>query len=366
MREIRENRGIGAAALARLVGVSRQTVYAIEAGDYVPNTAVALQLARALETGVEDLFRLDEEPPSPPKAASVEILGAPALPGQPVRLCRVGKQTIGVSAAPPEWGLAMADGVVAGPLEKASRKAPVRALQEHAGEEKRLLVAGCDPAISLLAHFVARADGVEMILAPCGSRQALEWLKAGKAHIAGSHWKDDRSGEYNLPLVRRLFPRGGAEVVTFAVWEQGLVVARGNPKGIREVADLARKDVSIRNREAGAGSRQLLDERLAAAGVEARSVRGYDRAANGHLPAALAVSAGEADCCVATRAAALAFGLDFLPLAVERYDLVVPRRFAALPAVQAALDALNRAAMRRTLEALAGYDTGHTGERIGA
>jgi molybdate-binding protein/DNA-binding XRE family transcriptional regulator len=355
---------MGAAELARLVGVSRQTIYAIEAGDYVPNTAVALQLARVLEAGVEELFRLEDDAPPPSKPAAVEILGEPAHPGQPVQLCRVGKQTVGVSAAPPAWGLTMADGVVSGLAEPLSRKAAVQVFQERAADEKRLLVAGCDPAISLLAQYLLRADGVEMILAPCSSRQALEWLKEGKAHMAGSHWKDDRSGEYNLPLVKRLFPQGGVQVITFAIWEEGLVVARGNPKAIRGVEDLARKDVSIMNREEGAGSRQLLDKRLAAAGISGEQVHGYNRTANGHLPAALAVSSGYADCCIATRAASRAFGLDFLPLAVERYDLVVPRRFAELAAAQAALDALNRSAMRRKLETLAGYDTSHTGERI--
>ena len=202
---------------------------------------------------------------------------------------------------------------------------------------------------------------MEAILAPCGSRQALEWLKQGKAHIAGSHWKDDRSGEYNLPLVKKLFPQGGVQVVTFAIWEEGLVVARGNPKSIRGVEDLARKDVSIRNREEGAGSRQLLDKRLAAAGMEARLVRGYGRSASGHLAAALAVSAGEADCCIATQAAARAFGLDFVPLAVERYDLVVPRKFAEMSGVQSLLDTLSRSVVRRRLETLAGYDTSRTG-----
>ena len=91
-------------------------------------------------------------------------------------------------------------------------------------------------------------------------------------------------------------------------------------------------------------------------------MNGYDRIANGHLPAALAVSLGEADCCVATRSAAQAFGLNFIPLSTERYDLIIHRRHVRLPAVQALLDVLNRAAVRRKLELLAGYDTSHTGE----
>jgi len=361
LHEIRTRRAIAAAELARRVGVSRQTIYAIEAGDYVPNTTVALQLARVLEVGVEEIFALADETAAIPKPAAVEMLGEAVHPGQPVQLCRVGKHTVGVSAAPPNWGLTWADGMIADAAAPDSSRAPVEVFEDNPRDEKRLLIAGCDPAISLLAQYLVRAEGVETVLAPCASRQALEWLKQGKAHIAGSHWKDDRSGEYNLPLVKKLFPQGGVQVVTFAIWEEGLVVARGNPKSIRGVEDLARKDVSIKNREEGAGSRQLLDKRMAVAGMEPRQVRGYGRVASGHLAAAIAVSTGEADCCIATQAAARAFGLDFLPLAVERYDLIFPRRFADLAGVQSLLNALNRSVVRRRLETLAGYDTSRTG-----
>jgi molybdate-binding protein len=170
------------------------------------------------------------------------------------------------------------------------------------------------------------------------------------------------SGEYNLPVIRRLFPTGAVKVVTFAVWEQGLVLESGNRKNIRGIEDLARKNVRIVNREKGAGSRALLDQKLRAAGIAPDQVRGYDRIAFGHLPAALAVSLGEADCCIATRSAARAFGLAFRPLATERYDLVIRRQYLRLAAVEALLDLLNRAALRRKLEILAGYDTSHTGE----
>ena len=156
------------------------------------------------------------------------------------------------------------------------------------------------------------------------------------------------------------------KVVTFAIWEQGLVMQGGNPKHIGAVEDLARQDVQIINREKGAGSRALLDTKLRAAGISPKQVKGYDRVAYGHLPAALAVSLGEADCCIATRSAARTFGLAFLPLAVERYDLVIRRQYLRLPAVQALLDLLNRAALRRKLEVLAGYDTSHTGEVLQA
>ena len=363
LSEIRQQRGISAAQLARLAGVSRQTIYAIEAGDYVPNTTLALQLARLLEVRVEELFRLEWEPPAPPKPLTVDLIGSaePARKGQPVRICRVGRRTMGVSAVAQPIMLPLADGVV---IESSAsdRRVDVHVFQSDLEQEKRLLIAGCDPGISLLAQHLARFDDVDMVVAPSSSQQALEWLKQGKVHVAGSHLRDSSSGEYNLPAIKRLFPRGAVKVVTFAIWEQGLVVENGNPKEIRGVDDLARKDISIVNREKGAGSRELLDQRLLQSGIPTARVNGYGRVALGHLPAALAVSLKEADCCIATRSAARAFGLHFIPLATERYDLVIRRQHARLPAVVALMDVLNRAAIRRRLEVLAGYDTSHTGE----
>jgi molybdate-binding protein/DNA-binding XRE family transcriptional regulator len=363
LNEVRQQRGVSAAQLAKLAGVSRQTVYAIEAGDYVPNTTLALQLAKILEVRVEDLFQLEGEPPEAPAPVTVDLISAPeqARKGQPVQLCRVGKRTIGVSADPQPLMLPMADGVIV-ETPKRNQQAQVHVFQNEPEEGKRLLIAGCDPGISLLAQHLGRFDDIDLIIAPSSSQQALHWLKEGKAHLAGSHLRDLPSGEYNLPAIKRLFPAGSVKVVTFAIWEQGLVLASGNPKNIRGVEDLVRKEVRMVNREKGAGSRELLDRQLRQAGIPVNRVMGYDRLAHGHLPAALAVSLGEADCCIATRSAARAFGLSFLPLATERYDLVLRRQDAKLAAMEILLDVLNRADIRRKLEHLAGYDTRHTGE----
>src|SRR5205823_2280242 len=173
-----------------------------------------------------------------------------------------------------------------------------------------------------------------------------------------------KTGEFNLPFIRKNFPGENFTVVIFARWEEGLVVAAGNPKGLRKIEHLARKNVKIVNREPGSGSRALLDRLLEKNGVESRKVQGYDRIAYGHLAAAYCVVSRDADACLATRSAALAFGLDFVPLHSERYDLVMRRSTADLPAVKAFLDVLQRAALRRKLEVLAGYDTSETGSLI--
>ena len=143
--------------------------------------------------------------------------------------------------------------------------------------------------------------------------------------MAGTHLRDESTGESNLTAIGRVFARKSVAVFTLAVWEEGIVVASGNPKSIRSVADFARQDVAIVNRESGAGSRMLLDAQLHRLGIVGKNVRGYDRTAGGHLQAAWQVRSGDADGCIATRAAARVFGLDFIPLLSERYDLVIRR-----------------------------------------
>jgi putative molybdopterin biosynthesis protein len=364
LAEIRKSRGVGASDLARSVHVSRQTIYAIEGGTYVPNTEVALNLARELEVTVEELFSLHEGSQKPPESLAAEVL-SPAAPakGQPVRICQVGSHWVGIPVNASPYYMPEADGIVRRTGRTNGRAGLVVFAKEEAGQ-KRLVLAGCDPATSLLARMVERVSGVEIVSAAASSKLALTWLREGKVHIAGTHLEDPKTGEFNLPFIRKEFPNDDFLVVTFARWEEGLVLTPGNPEGIRTIEDLARKDVRFVNREPGSGSRALLDKRLQEAGVDAHSVQGYDRVAYGHLAAAYCVVSREADVCLATRCAAQAFGLDFVPLHSERYDLVMRKRTAGLPAAQAFLDVLQRAALRRKLEVLAGYDTSETGALV--
>jgi len=225
----------------------------------------------------------------------------------------------------------------------------------------RLVVAGCDPASGILSAMAESTGGIEIIHAPASSQQALDWLSAGLVHMAGTHLQDSRTGEFNLPFIQRQFAEKEMAIVTFAEWEAGFVLARGNPKRIRGIEDLARKGVSIVNREMGSGSRRLLDKLLHEAALPDEKIRGYDRIESGHLAAAYAVFSQTADCCVATQSAARAFGLDFIPLHLERYDFVMLRETFNLPEAQKLLNVLQRADLRRKLETLAGYTTRKTG-----
>ena len=365
LAELRERRGISAARLAQMVGVSRQTIYAMEAGGYVPNTVVALRLAHALETEVEDLFGLRGEAPAP-KLRSEEAALLPGSdlpqPGQAVQLCRVDRRLMASVPSPLPWYFPASDAVV---VQKPARrgKTDVQVFRAEESFRNRILVAGCDPGISVLSRHLQSA-GIELVLAHRNSSQALKLLQSGSVHIAGTHLRDEATGESNLPEIGRMFSKNSVAVVSFAVWEEGIVTARGNPKHVRGIEDFAQSGFSIVNRETGAGSRLLLDSHMKKAHIEPRKVTGYDHTAPGHLAAAWQVYSGLADACIATRAVARMFGLGFIPLVSERYDLAIRRSHLDLPGIQAILETLNRSSFRRELESLGGYDTKAAGQRM--
>jgi molybdate-binding protein len=322
---------------------------------------VTLQLARQLEVTVEELFSLPTEQEEETATVAAEYLGQSAPGhGQAVRVCRVGTKWVSVPVDARPYHLPEADAVITGSPSH-SHKARLRLFSEEETMRNKIVLAGCDPATSLLARMVERLSGIEIVHAPASSQLGLDWLKEGKVHIAGSHLQDPDSSEFNLPFIHRQFPNRDMAVVTFARWEEGFVVAPGNPKNIRKVGDLQRKNVTLMNREPGSGSRALLDTMIRSADLAAKTIRGYRRVTFGHLSAAHAVLAGEADCCIATRSAAQTFGLDFVALRSEQYDFVLHRETLRLAAVEALFDALQRATLRRKLEALAGYDTSQTG-----
>ena len=358
---VRKSRGVGASLLARRVNVSRQTIYAIEAGTYVPNTEVALNLARHLEVTVDELFSLQENVDTTNESLAAEVLSAEApAKGQPVRICQIGSRWIGVPVSASPYYMPEADGIIK-TASKTKGRADLIVFAKEEASQKRLVLAGCDPATGLLSRMVEKHSGVEIVSAAASSQLALTWLAEGKVHIAGSHLEDAKTGEFNLPFIRKHFPDEDFTLVTFARWEEGLVLSPGNPKGIRKVDDLPRKGVRFVNREPGSGSRGLLDKLLATSGLKPQTVQGYDRVAFGHLAAAYCVLSHDADVCLATRSAAQTFGLDFIPIHSERYDLVMRRKTTELPAVKSFLDVLQRATLRRKLEVLAGYDTSQTG-----
>lgn len=360
MRRFRTQAGRSQAELASCAGISRQAYSAIELGTSIPATDVALRLSQALGASVEELFSPSHDS-LPGKAALIAPLAESAALTPHANIHQGGSR----------WTAQPLSGVPNSPAVIRSLRVPNVLVHTSAEEwnsdlealmaptKPSLVAVGCDPSISIVAaHMHGR--GVDLSWHEMGSAAALRELAAGKAHVAGCHLLDPESGEFNLPAVASYLPFP-ATVVTFAVWEQGLVIAPGNPKGIRGIEDLARPGIAIVNREPGSGSRVLLDEALKRAGVSVALIAGYDRAAVSHLSVAEAVGMGLVDTGVAVKAAAIALGLDFVPLSQERYDLVFPDHFLNDEAVAQLLMSLRSASLHRQVESLGGYDVSRMG-----
>jgi len=366
LAQLRAKRGLGAAQLATAVDISRQTIYAIEAGTYVPNTVVSLKLARVLDTTVEELFQLETEQQAPAETAEVTVLGALETmeAGQPLRLCKVREHLIAVAPEGGALGLPPTDAILLAPVRGGKRQvnARVRIVSSGWNTPTRILLAGCDPSASILAGTLPRQE-CNLVIAYENSSRALELLQEGLVHVAGTHLAE-KSEEKSLPQITKMFPRSSVAVFSYALWEEGLVVAMGNPKKIIGIADLARKDVRIINREPGAACRILLDELMAEHSIPVGKVNGYDRVARGQLPAARLVQSGEVDCCISTQASARVSGLDFVSLTQKPYRLVLRRKDLELAPMQSLIETLGRASFRREVTACVGYDMRTAGERL--
>jgi putative molybdopterin biosynthesis protein len=223
-----------------------------------------------------------------------------------------------------------------------------------------LIFSGSD---DLAMGYIGQRFASRLILMklPVGSLDGLINLRLGLCQVAGAHLLDE-SGEYNTPYVRRLFPDEDVELVTLAYRTQGLMFAAGNPKHIRQVADLGRPGIRFVNRNRGSGTRLLLDKELKRAHVPPDLIHGYGHEVKTHTEAASLIEAGQADAALGLHAAAHQHGLDFITLFEERYDLVFARDEEN--ALAPLLDYMQTADFRRSLEALTGYNTAHSGERI--
>jgi putative molybdopterin biosynthesis protein len=220
-----------------------------------------------------------------------------------------------------------------------------------------LLVSGShDLALEQLSADLA--PHLEIIAQPVGSLDGLANLRLGLCQVSGAHLLDP-DGDYNAPTVRRLFPDRPVHMVTLAYRHQGLMVSRGNPKGIRSLSDLIASRATFLNRNPGSGTRLWLEE---SAGRPASGLPCYERFVFTHTEAARAVLEGKADATLGLEAAARKHDLDFIPLFVERYDLVFQGEVS--PALALLLNALVSKEFRREMQSLPGYETAHTGDQI--
>lgn len=290
-----------------------------------------------------------------------------------VRLGRVGEKLV---ASPVERGagvimsLVRADGIVKIPRFSegldAGAEVRVELLRPVEAVEDTVVVIGShDMTLDLLASHVRRARP-QMTLASSnvGSMGGLLALARGEAHMAGSHLLDETTGEYNLSFIRRFLKGREVVVVNLVQRIQGLILPRGNPKGIGALEDLVREDLVFLNRQRGSGTRLLLDYKLRELGIEADDIRGYDREEYTHLAVAAAVAGGRADVGLGILSAANAMGLDFVPLLSEQYDLVIPSEHWESEPVQFALGVIRGDGFRAEVDALGGYDTSSMGQVV--
>jgi molybdate-binding protein/transcriptional regulator with XRE-family HTH domain len=358
LRLARQARGLSQQQLAGMAAVTRQAVSAVESGHSDPSLRVALALARALGMTVEELFGPGD--PADP------VLAHPVAPvrgqGSRVALATIGDTFVALPLSADTLaraGFGPAGGLVVGQ----ELHGDLVAVRPIGPPRPTLVVAGCDPALPLLETPLALLDPpVGFAWWPCGNGEALRLAAAGLVHAAGVHQPDD---EAEIPDGDEAEIPRGAEVVGFTSWREGMVFRPGTQ--VTGLDEAVRQRLRLVNREPGTQARRLLDRELSRLGLdpaEPGDLPGYDSRAAGHLQVAAAIAGRLADVGVSSEPAALAYRLNFIPLAEERFDLILPVKHTASREVQGLLRALTSPWLLGQLASLPGYDPGRCGERL--
>jgi putative molybdopterin biosynthesis protein len=287
-----------------------------------------------------------------------------------VHLGRVGQRVV---ATPLKRGagtitsLTRADGLLRVPADceglDEDNETPVELIRPASALERTLVIVGShDMTLDHLAdHMRRRAPQIHVSASNLGSMAGLVAVGANRCHLAGTHLLDPDTGEYNVRYIKQLLPDLPVVLVTLALREQGFIVKPGNPKEIKDFSDLTKGHRFV-NRQAGSGTRVLLDYHLKKLGIHRERIKGYDQEEFTHMAVAVQVLTGGADVGLGILAAARALDLDFVPVCFERYDLCIPRHHLEDFRVQLLLDTLNSNDFRKLVEELGGYDVAPMGE----
>lgn len=385
IKKYRRRKKLSQTELAQLVGLRRQAIYDMESGRYLPNTAVALKLAQILGCSIEMLFMEKGSPPSSPLHFLEGPFPAPstpevALPAEHNGSLSPQEQSASKASKPTRLSLAQVRNKLIGiPLQAPQNSAfplqvadatllPDNTLESSLSSAqllKTLLVLGCDPALSLLQELITREAPVfrtHTVFA--SSRNALVALNEGNTHIAATHFHSANSADANMEVIRSIAGQTKPLVIAFAVQEEGFMVASGNPMSIRDVDDLTNPAVRFINREEGAALRKLLENRLQERGIPQSAIQGFEKLTLSHNDGAALILANQADVVMGLRVIAEAHGLDFVPLAVTRSDLVIPADLQDHQGVGILLNILQSAALQKELRNTPGYDSSLTGKII--
>ena len=261
-----------------------------------------------------------------------------------------------------------ADGILEVPqgLEgyEAGAEVSVRLLSPMQKLQNTLVVIGShDPLLDELADML-HLENPELYMSSShvGSMGGIMAIRRGEAHAAGCHLLDTGDGSYNRSFIKKYFPRGGVRLISCVGRQQGLMVAGGNPLNIQKFSDIARGGVRYVNRQKGSGTRILTDYLCAREGLDPAAIYGYDREELTHTSVAAQIVSGSADVGMGIYSAAKLYGLDFIPICIEEYDLIIPDHAWDTPMVRQLIATLKSDAFREKMLSLGGYTVDHPGE----
>jgi putative molybdopterin biosynthesis protein len=328
----------------------RPVLYALQGRPVPPVATITAKLSRQVASGLgqEEFVRVKLGSVSGKLIATPVTRGAGAL-----------------------MSLVRADGIIRIPAESegiaGGHDVTVELLrQTHEIANTIVCIGSHDNALDVLGNFLKKKhSGFSLSSAHVGSMGGLLALKRGEAHLAGTHLLDEKTGEYNVSYIQKHVDGKKVVLVNLVFRTQGFIVPKGNPKGIKGFEDLRRPDVVFVNRQAGAGTRLLTDLYLKRLGIDPNTVKGYHHEEFTHMAVAAAVVSGAADTGLAVLSAARALGLDFVPVAQERYDLAVLQEYYDTPMLQALLRIVREDRdFREQIVNMGGYDVSEMGRVI--
>ncbi len=263
-----------------------------------------------------------------------------------------------------------ADGILTVPQGSEGYEAGEQVEVELLSREERLkntlmVIGSHDPLLDELANMMHLEDPrVYMSSSHVGSMGGIMAIRRGEAHAAGCHLLDTETGEYNLSFIRKYFPKGGVRLLRCVGRQQGLMLQKGNPLKMLEFKDIAGEGVRYVNRQKGSGTRILADYLCKKEGIDPAKVYGYEREELTHTSVAAQIACGSADAGMGIYSAAKLYGLDFLPVCTEEYDLLIPDHAWDSPMLRQLVATLKSAAFREKIESMGGYTLDRPGEII--
>lgn len=322
------------------------------------------------------LYRLQAK--NPPPVKTLKVFPARDIPSKlgieeflRVNIGRVGQKTVAIPlprSAGSITTLTRAEGILRIPAHSEGVGQDEEVVAELIVDEEEIfdtvvIIGSHDITIDILGDEIRRSGShIRISSGNVGSLGGLMALRKGNCHISGSHLLDAETGQYNIPYIIRYIKGLKVSIFHLVMRDQGLILPKGNPKSIKDIHDLVRDDISFVNRQGGAGTRVLLDFMLRQSGINSGSIKGYDHEEFTHMAVAVDVLSGAADCGMGIFAAAKALGLDFIPMAREQYDLIIPTFLLDDPNVRIVLEAIRSTSFRERVKGLGGYDPSKSGQ----